>query len=206
MAFSTSVPPAALTTLLEHPNPKMTSGGMPATNMSAADMSALVAYLQHLGGPVVATNLAAVPAGTPAATSPPGTPPANKSPTIRDSAAGQVVAVSPADSNPGGAGVTASPRSINALKLRGQSVFAAYACATCHGMNGLRGSWVAAALANTGKNFPPALPTTLLQHLTARMRQGGMPPVALSAAEFNALVAYVAFIPASKPALTPTPR
>jgi len=38
------------------------------------------------------------------------------------------------------------------------------------------------------------------------MRQGGMPPVALSADELNALVAYVAFISASKPASTPTPR
>jgi len=194
MAFSKSVTPAALTTLLEHPNHKMQSGGMPATNMSAADMSALVAYLQHLGGPVAATSIAAAPGAKPTTTSP----------------GGQVVAaVPPSDSitgGVGGIGVIASPRSMSVLELRGRSVFAAHSCATCHGANGIRGTWAAPALANTGKNFPPALLTTLLQHPTARMRQGGMPPVALSADELNALVAYVAFISASKPASTPTPR
>jgi hypothetical protein len=73
-------------------------------------------------------------------------------------------------------------------------------------MNGVRGTWVAPALANTGKNFPPALLTTLLQHPTARMQRGGMPQVALSAADLNALVAYVAFISASKVAPRPSPR
>jgi mono/diheme cytochrome c family protein len=90
--------------------------------------------------------------------------------------------------------------------VRGQSVFADHSCATCHGVNGIRGTWAAPALANTGKNFPPAPLITLLQHPTARMRQGGMPPVALRPDELNALAAYVAFISASKPASTPTPR
>ena len=200
IAFSKTVTPAALTTLLEHPNQKMQSGGMPATNLSAADMSALVAYLQHLGGPVAATGTVAA---KPTATSPTGTPPANKSPNAADTAGGQVIAaVSPGDSSSGGA---APPRSMNALELRGQMAFAAHSCATCHGVNGVRGSWAGPALANTGKNFPAALLTTLLQHPTARMRQGGMPPYALSASELNAVAAYVAFISASKPATTPPP-
>ena len=94
---------------------------------------------------------------------------------------------------------------MNALELRGQMAFAAHSCATCHGVNGVRGTWAGPALANTGKNFPAALLTTLLQHPTARMQQGGMPPYALSTSERNAVAAYVAFISASKPAPTPSP-
>ncbi len=172
---------------------------MPATNMNASDMSALVAYLQHLGGPVAATGIAAA---KPTAASPTGTPPANKSPNAADTAGGQVVAaVSPDHSSTGAAG---PPHSMNALELRGQMAFAAHSCATCHGVNGVRGTWAAPALANTGRNFPAALLTTLLQHPSARMRQGGMPPYSLSASELNAVAAYVAFISAARPATSPS--
>ena len=47
--FSKTITPAALTSLLQHPNHKMQAGGMPPANMSAADISALVAYLQNVG-------------------------------------------------------------------------------------------------------------------------------------------------------------
>jgi len=211
MVLSKSLTPAALTSLLEHPNHKMQSGGMPATNMRAADMSALVAYLQHLGEPVAGPSLASAAPAAPAApgttTSPRGTPPANTHATPGDSA-GVLVAAKDSSSvaSTGGVGVIASRRSMSVLELRGQLVFAAHSCATCHGANGTRGTWAAPALANTGKNFPPALLTGLLQHPTARMRQGGMPTVALSPDELNALVAYVAFISAPKPAPRPTSR
>ena len=184
-AFSKTLTPAALTSLLQHPNQKMKAGGMPATNMSAADMSALVAYLQHLGSPVTA-------------------PPATVAGT-RASAPGQPAAAgTPSDSTLAATG--AAQRPMNLLEFRGQSVFGAHSCATCHGMNGVRGTWAAPALANTGKNFPPALLITLLQHPTARMQQGGMPAVSIRGGELDALVAYIAFISASKPAPPPTPR
>ncbi len=185
-AFSKTLTPAALTSLLEHPNPKMRAGGMPATNLSAADMKALVAYLQHLGSPLAATPVTTAPATRPSV---PVLPAAT---------------VSPSSARQGAIG--ASPRPMNALELRGQSAFEAHACGTCHGMDGVRGTWAAPALANTGKNFPPALLTTLLQHPTARMQQGGMPPVSISGDELDALVAYIAFISALTAAPTPRPR
>ena len=49
--FSRTLAPAALTSLLERPTQAMQAGGMPAINLSATDMSALVAYLQSLGTP-----------------------------------------------------------------------------------------------------------------------------------------------------------
>jgi mono/diheme cytochrome c family protein len=184
-AFSKTLTSAALTSLLQHPNQKMKAGGMPATNMSAADMSALVAYLQHLGSPVTA------PPATAAAT--------------RASAPGQpATAGTLSDSTLAATG--AAKRPMNLLEFRGQSVFAAHLCATCHGTNGVRGTWAAPPLANTGKNFPPALLITLLQHPTARMRQGGMPAVSIRGGELDALVAYIAFISAQKPAPPLTPR
>jgi ubiquinol-cytochrome c reductase cytochrome b subunit len=179
-AFSKTLTPAALTSLLQHPNNKMQAGGMPATNMGAADMSALVAYLQHLGSPVAAPATGA---------SAPGQSATNVSPTGASQGA-----------------IGASQRPMNLLEVQGQSVFRAHSCATCHGMSGVRGTWAAPALANTGKNYPPALLTTLLQHPTTRMQQGGMPPVGISGDELDALVAYVAFISAAKVAPPPTPR
>jgi ubiquinol-cytochrome c reductase cytochrome b subunit len=178
-AFSKTLTPAALTSLLQHPNNKMQAGGMPATNMSPADMSALVAYLQHLGGPVAAPAAGA---------SAPGKSATNVSPTA-----------------PSQGAIGATQRPMNLLEVRGESVFRAHSCATCHGMSGVRGTWAAPALAN-GKNYPPALLITLLQHPTARMQQGGMPPVGITGDELDALVAYVAFISAAKAAPPPTPR
>jgi ubiquinol-cytochrome c reductase cytochrome b subunit len=179
-AFSKTLTPAALTSLLQHPNNKMQAGGMPATNMGAADMSALVAYLQHLGSPGAA-------------------------PATGASAPGQSAAnVSPTGASQGGIGALQRP--MNLLEVRGESVFRAHSCATCHGMSGVQGTWAAPALANTGKNYPPALLITLLLHPTARMQQGGMPPVGISGDELDALVAYVAFISATKAAPPPTPR
>jgi ubiquinol-cytochrome c reductase cytochrome b subunit len=81
---------------------------------------------------------------------------------------------------------------------QGKEIFKAHGCAECHGTDGVAGTAAAPALAGTGKNFAPALLTTMLKHPTARMQQGGMPPVSLSDNELKALVAYVSYISASK--------
>jgi ubiquinol-cytochrome c reductase cytochrome b subunit len=190
-AVSKTLTPAALTTLLQHPNHKMTAGGMPAVAISATDMTALVAYLQRLGAP--ATSVAAAPAAIAKVTSSPAKPTANAS----KSDSTPVAAVAP-----GAPGTAARP--MNVLELHGQDVFGAHSCGTCHGVDGVGGSWAAPALANTGKNFPTALLITLLQHPSVRMRQGAMPIVSVNPAELDALAAYVSFI-SSKPAPT-SPR
>jgi mono/diheme cytochrome c family protein len=81
---------------------------------------------------------------------------------------------------------------------KGQAIFKAHGCADCHGTNGIGGTAAASALAGTGKSFAPALLTTELQHPTAQMLRGGMPPVSLSGDELKALVAYVSSISGAK--------
>jgi len=92
---------------------------------------------------------------------------------------------------------TAGPP-MNKLESKGKLIFKAHGCADCHGTDGVAGTAAASALAGTGKTIAPALLTKTLKHPTARMQQGGMPPVSLSAEELKALVAYLSYISASK--------
>ena len=185
-AFGKTLSAAALTNLLQHPNAKMQAGGMPATNIGAPEMSALVEYVQNLGGVATAAT------GTPS------------SPAESASQAPTAVTGVPQASSP--ASVIESQRRTNELELQGKAVFDSHFCSTCHGMNGVGGTWAAPALANTGKNFPTALLITLFQHPTARMQRGGMPPVSVSRGELDALAAYVSSISSAKQAPAPKPR
>ena len=81
---------------------------------------------------------------------------------------------------------------------KGAAIFKAHGCPDCHGPNGIGGTAAAPALGGTGKSLAPALLTTMLRHPTARMQQGGMPPISLGEDELKALVAYVVSISASK--------
>ncbi len=81
---------------------------------------------------------------------------------------------------------------------KGAVLFKVHGCAGCHGPNGIGGTAAAPALGGTGKSLAPALLTTMLQHPTARMQNGGMPPISLSGDELKALVAYVSSISAAK--------
>jgi len=99
------------------------------------------------------------------------------------------------------ASAAASPAAgapMNKLESKGKLIFNAQVCAMCHGTDGVAGTAAAPALAGTGKDFAPALLTTLLQHPTLRMQQGGMPAVSLGGDELKALVAYIIYISASK--------
>ena len=79
---------------------------------------------------------------------------------------------------------------------RGEVIYKAHGCAGCHGVNGVGGTAAASGLA--GKTLAPTLLTTMLQHPTAHMQQGGMPPVSLSSEDLKALIAYVSSISAPK--------
>ena len=171
--FSKTIAPAALTNLLHHPTKIMKAGGMPPVNLSATDMSALVAYLQNLGA-----SAAAAPA---ARTSSPGASSSNASPP----ASNQVAKI-------------ASQPPMNKLESKGKLIFNTHGCANCHGAGGVAGTAAASALAGMGAGFPPALLTTMLRHPTAPMQKGGMPPVSLRGGELKALVAYVSYISTSK--------
>lgn len=159
---------------------------MPAVALSAADMTALVSYIEHLGAP--ATSAAAAPAKG-------SSSPARTTASASTTDSTLVVA--------GAAGTSARP--MTALELRGRTAFVAHSCGTCHGMDGVGGSWAGPALANTGKSFPAAVLVAMLKHPSVRMKQGGMPSYSFSQPELDALAAYVSFI-SSKAAARPPPR
>ncbi|MGB8959427.1 MAG: cytochrome b N-terminal domain-containing protein [Candidatus Aminicenantales bacterium] len=160
-------PPAQLTALLKAPTAKMKAAGMVPLTLNADEMKALVSYLAGLGGGPAA------PTATPAAPGP-STP-------------------SPAEAKPGAAVGPA----MNELESKGKLIFQAHGCADCHGTDGVAGTAAAPALAGTNKSLTPALLTKMLRNPTARMRNGGMPPVSLSHKEMEALVAYLSAISGS---------
>jgi ubiquinol-cytochrome c reductase cytochrome b subunit len=183
--LSTTMTPAALTGVLQHPTDTMQAGGMPPVKATGADLGALVAYLQGLATPVTAQ--APAPATAPAtAPAPATTPLPGASPS----------SVSPATSHQ--VAKVASQPAMNNSEAKGKVMFEAHGCADCHGPAGVGGTAAAAALAGTDASLAPALLTTILQHPTARMQQGGMPPVSLSGDELKALVAYVSRISGAK--------
>ncbi len=174
--IASQYPPAQLTALLKAPTAKMQAAGMVALTLDAADMTALVSYLTGLGGASAASAAAPTPSG---ASSP---APAAKA--------------SPAAPNP--VAKVASQPPMNKLESTGKSVFKLHRCADCHGTGGAAGTAAASALAGAGKSVTPASLTTMLQHPTVKMREGGMPPVSLGSGELKALVAYLSYISASK--------
>jgi len=173
-AFAKTMSPAALTNLLEHPTAKMRDGGMPPIHLSATQLSALVRYLEQLGTSAAAPAAVSTPAsGAPIAGA--ARPAATVSDTI------------------------AAPVPFTALESRGETIFNAHGCAQCHGVNGVAGTVAAPALAGIGQAYSPTVVAAMLLHLTARMRQGGMPPVGVHGHDLKALAAYVSRIAAPQP-------
>jgi mono/diheme cytochrome c family protein len=160
---------AELTNVLQHPTDKMRAGGMPPVKATGTDLGALVAYIKSLGLPAPAT---------PAATTPSPGAASSKVPPVASHRVAEV----------------ASPPPMNDLESKGQAIFIAHQCAGCHGTGGAGGTAAAPALAGAGARLAPALVTAMLQHPTARMQRGGMPPIALSGDELKALAAYVGYI------------
>ncbi len=193
--ISSKYPPAKLTAVLKAPTDAMKAAGMAALTVNAADMESLVSYLTSLGG--TPAGSAATPSASGASSPAPVKPePAatagpSKAPATTPTASG---ASSP---TPAKAGPAATPGPSKA-ESKGKTIFKTHGCAGCHGTDGVAGTAAASALAGTGKSYAPALLTTMLQHPTARMQQGGMPPVSMSGDELKALVTYVSAISASK--------
>ncbi len=110
-------------------------------------------------------------------------------------------ATSPVSGSPSPATAKAEPTAtagVSKAESKGRVIFEAHGCVNCHGTDGVAGTAAAPPLAGTGASLAPAFLTTMLQHPTARMQQGGMPPVSLDDDELKALVAYLRFISASK--------
>jgi ubiquinol-cytochrome c reductase cytochrome b subunit len=175
----------ALANVLQHPTQKMTAGGMPSINLSGSELAALVAYVESLGTPANTSPNTNIPEMGETKTD------ANvSSPTRQPAKTLQPAANQLADS--------ASQSPMNELQFKGQQIFKAYKCAGCHGTDGLKGT--AAAPGFAGTSFSPEVLTNMLQHPTTRMKKGGMPPVSIRDTDLEALVAYLGYISASKPA------
>lgn len=84
----------------------------------------------------------------------------------------------------------AAPMPTDPIAAKGAAIFAAGPCSGCHGDRG-QGSDVAPRLIGVGREFSADQLAFLLHHRTAKMIQGGMPPVNLNEADTEALVAYL---------------
>lgn len=162
-------PDAQLIEVMRNPTAKMRAGKMTPVNLDVTSMTALSSYLRALGasGTVVA---AATP--SPAL---PSSPPKEEKP-----AAPALVATSVKTSALPGAADTSA----------GREMFKARACSACHGEGGV-GTQRGPSLLGISAKLSASQITNLLQHPTARMQAGGMPPITASDQDLSALVAYI---------------
>ncbi len=180
---------AQMTRLLEAPDAEMRAGGMPPLVGPPQEVSSVVAYLRSLA-PASAAQPQKTPkqAGTaePAQTEPTAAAAsAPESQTAANSTAATASAVA-TKSEP------ALPHAADASTPTsgGRAVFVSNGCAACHGENA-QGTHFAPTLIGITKKYPPAQLTDLLHHPKKEMRDGGMPPVTVSDAQMQQLVAYL---------------
>jgi cytochrome c-type protein NapC len=164
---SSQYPPAQLTAVLKAPSAQMKAAGMVPLGLNAADMEALVSYVEGLGANSVDS------AGT--------TPPAG-SPSPTPAAAGTAAPAGPSKPPTGNSASDASA-------AKGKSVFDSQGCGGCHGEAG--GGASGPALTHTSSQYPPAQLTAVLKAPTAQMKAAGMVPLSVNAADMEALVSYV---------------
>jgi ubiquinol-cytochrome c reductase cytochrome b subunit len=162
VGVTTKYPDPQLVTLLHNPDAKMRAGNMPAVDVSPKDMSALVAYLGVLG--TTAANVA---------------PEFNAAPAV------EVLA----STRSGGSGPVVAHASLNPAVLAGQELFQSHGCFACHGQAGVGGR--APALAPAVARLSDAQLTTLLQSPNAKMKAGGMAPLAGTPRQMASMVAYL---------------
>ena len=183
---SSQYPPAQLTAVLKTPTAQMKAAGMAPLSVSAADMAALVSYVDGLGGASVASA---------------GTPPAAGSSPPTSAAAGTAAPTGPTKppaENSAGGGSAA----------KGKAIFDSHGCSGCHGEAGVGAS--GPALTHTSSQYPPAQLTAVLKTPTAQMKAAGMAPLSVSAADMAALVSYVdglggASVPSAGPVTATVP-
>ncbi len=180
VGVTTKIPEPQLIGVLHDPTPKMRAGHMPAVDISADDMSALVSYLGVLG-----TSAANVPATS--GVSPP-------------SASGGVEAATRGPGRTAASSATEVGEStkLSASAAAGQQMFQERGCVACHGAAGAGGAR-APAIAPLIAKAADAQVTQLLQSPDAKMKAGGMPPISASPTELGSLVAYLRTLAAPQP-------
>jgi ubiquinol-cytochrome c reductase cytochrome b subunit len=181
VGITTKFPQAQLIGLLHDPTAKMRAGHMPAVDISAEDMSALLSYLAVLG-----TSAANVPASS-------GVSPAQ--PPSQESEANSKLGA-PGSTQPG------SSIKLSAAASAGQQMFEERGCVGCHGPAGSGGT-KAPAIAPLIAKVADTQITQLLLAPNAKMKAGGMPAVDASPADLASLVAYLRTLSAPQPGKAP---
>ena len=181
VGVTTKIPEPQLIGVLHDPTAKMRAGHMPAVDISTDDMSALVSYLGVLG-----TSAANVPATSGVSPLPPS------------SLSNEAVSGTAGKSGATGAAEVSVLTKLSTSAAEGQQIFQERGCVACHGPAGAGGPR-APAIAPLISKAADAQVTQLLQSPDAKMKAGGMPPVAASAAEIGSLVAYLRTLAAPEP-------
>jgi ubiquinol-cytochrome c reductase cytochrome b subunit len=177
--ITTKFPQTQLIALLHNPSAAMRAGHMPAVDISASDMSALLAYLEVIG-----TSAANVQASSGASPQP------------------SVVGKEGVSAAMGRLGSAGQPHAAAALQLSvvvaaGRQLYQERACFACHGPSGEGGR--APDLAPLIAHDSDAHVAQLLENPNAKMKAGGMPPVFGTSEQRNSLIAYLRTLPLSQP-------
>jgi ubiquinol-cytochrome c reductase cytochrome b subunit len=188
VGITAKYPIPQLDDLLQHPNAQMTAGHMPVFHLPNEDMKALFSYLASLStaGGAAAPTAAAGPTATaaltataaPTATASSSTPPAET--TSKAPAPAAKDASTKSKSGPGSTASATEP---------GEQIFKQGACAACHGVAGAGGRVPAIAPLIAKRSDAQLL--AVLKKPNAKMKAGGMQPVAVSPAELSSLVKYL---------------
>ena len=183
-------PTPQLIALLHSPNAKMRAGGMPAVDISASDMSALLKYLSVLG-----TSAANVPTTTGgAAPSPSAAAPSASATTKKSLTPDTPSGVPTTSAEPAAAATGASAAVVEA----GGKIFQSHACAACHGPAGA-GTARVPPLAGLVAGLSDQQLSTLLHHPNAKMRAGGMPAFVGPPDQETSLITYIhSLVPAKQ--------
>ncbi|MDR5730079.1 MAG: cytochrome b N-terminal domain-containing protein [Terriglobia bacterium] len=173
--------------LLQHPNAKMTAGGMPPFAGSPDQLGSLIAYLRTLRSPQQETQQRSEhPRQTPVEAAQGGSVPyPEMAPAATASAAPSATSsMAPSPAAPAQAAVAETQPS------PGRALFLSQGCSACHGQQAT-GTRFAPSLVGITRKFPGEKLTYLIRHPTARMRNGGMPTFNLNDTQMQQLVAYL---------------
>ncbi len=179
VGVTTKFPEVQLIGLLHDPSAKMRAGHMPAVDISAGEMSALLSYLGVLG-----TNAANVPAAS------------GLLPAPSQLSGGEVEAHVNGMAGTRGSTEGVAATKVSAAAAVGQQMFEERGCLGCHGPAG--GGAKAPAIAPMIAKVTDIEVTQLLQSPNAKMKAGGMPSVVASPTELSSLVAYLRTLPAPR--------
>jgi ubiquinol-cytochrome c reductase cytochrome b subunit len=168
-----------LISLLHNLNAAMKAGHMPAVDISPSDMKALLAYLAVIG-----TSEAHVQAIS-----------GQSAPPESQGAEAELPAEGSSSTTAGTA--TSAPLQLSAAATAGRELFQQRSCFACHGATGQGGR--APALAPLVAHLSDAQLAQLLEHPSAKMQAGGMPPVFGTPAQRNSLIAYLRTLGAPRP-------